>query len=139
MMWVRWNIPQWGGWGGDIMLNVAVAVSTTAEIHPYVVLIVYGLLFSHQAEVSFGVNPRGAAHLLREAWLVRYNALPSTGSPTSPSPEGPEVILLTQYAFFLVWVLYTRITLGGGEGGDRLSTSSDNHFCCTSLALKNST
>lgn len=35
--------------------------------------------------------------------------------PTSPSASGPELILLTQKAFFLVWVLYTRITLKGEE------------------------
>lgn len=41
---------------------------------------------------------------------------------TSPSASGPELILLTQKAFFLVWVLYTRITLQDKENKNILRT-----------------
>lgn len=54
---------------------------------------------------------------------------------TSPSGSGPELILLTQKAFFLVWVLYTRITLKGRKNKNTLSVKllKPHHqcMCCT--------
>lgn len=79
----------------------------------------WNILYCLTCNVTFSYSTECLCKIWRVQWnftffTIKYKTRQQMGTSkflTSPSASGPELILLIQKAFFLVWVLYTRITL----------------------------